>query len=42
MYYEKPEMRIIESKEKILTVVIVSGDVTEGGGLPDIDLSGQD
>lgn len=42
MCYETPEMWVIDMKENIMTVVIVSGDVNEDGNLPNIDLSGAD
>lgn len=42
MCYETPEMWVIDFKEDIMTVVIVSGDVKEDGNLPNIDLSGAD
>lgn len=42
MKYERPEMEIVELEEDILTVVIQSGDVTEDGKLPGIDMSGDD
>lgn len=42
MRYEKPKMELLMRKENVLTVSLEPGDVTEGGGLPEIDMSGED
>ncbi len=42
MKYERPEMEFVELEEELLTVSVQPGDVTEGGGLPEIDMSGEE
>jgi len=42
MRYEKPKMELLVFNEDLMTVSLQPGDVTEGGGLPEIDMSGQD